>query len=99
MKLVYRATARDDLDTIFDFIAADNPGRAFNFIEEIRSHCRVLCSHPELGRPRSDLGAGIRLHPLRRRVVVAYCINPDAIEIIKVLYGGQDYAALLQDDP
>ena len=35
---------------------------------------------------------------MRGRVVVAYRIGTDAMEIIRVSYGGQDYETILRDD-
>lgn len=98
MRLVYRPAARDDLDAIYDFIEPDSPARALSFVQEIRASCRHLLAHPQLGPARDDLGTGIRLYPLRGRVVVAYRAFADRIEVVRVFYGGQDYAALMRDD-
>jgi toxin ParE1/3/4 len=97
LQLAYRAAALDDLDAIYDFIGADSPARAMTFVKDIRDHCRTLCAHPQLGPARADLGTDIRLLPLRHRVVIAYRIRSDAIEITRVFYGGQDYEALQYD--
>lgn len=97
MRLVYRPAARDDLDAIYDFIEPDSRTRALNFMQDILERCRYLLAHPQLGPAREDLGEGIRLYPLRGRVVVAYRAFADRIEIVRVFYGGQDYAALLRD--
>jgi len=72
LKLIYRPAALADLDAIYDFIEPDNPRRALSFVQDIRAHCRILCGHPHLGRARDDLGADIRTHPMRGRVVAAY---------------------------
>lgn len=95
-RLVYRPAALADLDAIFDYIAADNDRQAHRFIKDIRARTRALASHPELGPARPDLGPGIRILPILGRVVVAYRIGTGAIEIVRVLYGGQDYEALLR---
>ncbi|WP_375453533.1 type II toxin-antitoxin system RelE/ParE family toxin [uncultured Methylobacterium sp.] len=97
-RLVYRPAAIEDLDGIYDLIAADDPQRARAFIDGIRERCRKLCVHPELGPARADLRPGIRIFPIRRRVVVAYRIEADAIVVVRITYGGRDYEALIQDD-
>ncbi len=94
--LVYRRLALADLDAIHDYIEPDNPRRAASFVKEIRNRCRPLRVHPELGRPRDDLGHGIRILPMLGRVVVADRITPTAILITRVFYGGQDYEAILK---
>jgi toxin ParE1/3/4 len=94
LELVYRPAALDDLDAIFDFICADNLSRAMSFVEDIRGQCRRLCTHPQLGPARPDIGVDIRIFPMRSRVVIAYRVMSEAIEITRVFYGGQDYEAL-----
>jgi toxin ParE1/3/4 len=97
--LIYRRAALADLDAIYDFIEADNPRRAASFVQDIRDRCRPLCVHPKLGRARGDLGPGIRILPMLGRVVVAYRITPTTILVTRVFYGGQDYEAILRDEP
>jgi toxin ParE1/3/4 len=96
-RLAYRPAALTDLDAIYDVIEPDNPDRALGFVADIRDRCRVLAEHPHIGRSRNDLGPGIRTLPMLGRVVVAYRITEDAIEITRVFYGGQDYEAILRD--
>ncbi len=41
-------------------------------------------------------------HPsraLRPRVIIAYRILDDRIEVTRVFYGGQDYEAILRNEP
>ncbi|MGV6873406.1 type II toxin-antitoxin system RelE/ParE family toxin [Pseudochelatococcus sp. B33] len=96
-RLVFRPAALSDLDAIFDYIEPDNPLRAASFVADIRTRCRLLCDHPMLGPARNDLGEGLRIYPMFRRIVVAYRFTGDAIVIVRVFSGGQDYEAILQD--
>jgi toxin ParE1/3/4 len=98
LRLRYRPLALDDLDGIFTFIAADNTPRALKFIGEIRLYCLRLCSHPGLGTVRDDLGTGIRVFTMRRRVLVAYRITEDAVVITRIMSSGQDYDAIIRSD-
>ncbi len=98
LRLVYRPAALADLDSIYDFIEPENPRRALSFVQDIRTRCRVLCTYPQFGVARYDLGRGIHIYPMRGRVVVAYRIALDAIEVTRVFYGGQDYEAILRDE-
>ena len=93
--LVYTLEARNDLDAIFDFIAADNPRRALTYIEEIEAACESLCTTPMMGVDRSDLRHGIRVLPLWGRIVIAYAVMPDRIDVLRVFSGGQDYEAIM----
>ena len=95
LRLEYSASSVADLDAIYDFIASENPSSAWNFVEEIRERCRTLCTYPEFGPARGDLGHNIRIYAMRSKVVVAYRAQADVISIVRVFYGGQDYDALL----
>jgi toxin ParE1/3/4 len=83
VRLTYRPAALADLDAIYDFIEMDSPSRALDFVQDIRSRCRKLIAHPQIGPPRDDLGTGIRIYPMRGRIVV-YRLRLDAIEILRV---------------
>ena len=93
--LVYSAQALADLDEIFDFIAADNPARARSYIEEIQRTCRTLADAPLIGTARPDLQPGLRIMTFRRRVVIAYSVRDDQLEILRVFSGGRDYETIM----
>lgn len=97
-RLVYRLLALEDLDAMFDFIAADNPARALNYVARIRIHCRSLCLHPELGLRRDDLGLGIPLYPYRRQLVAAYREHAEMIVIVRIFGAGMQYSSDRFDD-
>lgn len=97
-RLVIRPLARESLIAIGDFIAEDSPAAALAFVESIRGRCDALCLFPEQGRRRDDIIPGLRLVAHERRVVIAYRIIDDAVEIIDFFYGGRDYEALLRGD-
>jgi toxin ParE1/3/4 len=97
-RLVYRPAALDDLDAIFELIEPDSLVRARHFVDDIWAGCRKLSEYPQLGPARGDLGAGIRVLALRGRVVVAYRVRAEVIEVVRVFYGGQDYEAILQNE-
>ncbi len=61
MKVAFSPKAENDLESIADTIATDNPRRAISFIREIRDHCHALSSAPESAPKRDDLMKGIRM--------------------------------------
>lgn len=93
LKVVFRPAAAADLDQIDDFIAQDSPQRAIAFVRRIRDRCATLCDMPERGPARTDLGAGVRLLTYEKRVVIAYRIRSDVVEILRIFYAGRDYQA------
>jgi len=94
-ELVYAPQAVADLEEIYGFIAEDSPDRAAAFVAEIRRRCGLLLDSPELGPRRPKLGNGVRIYPMRRRVVVVYVIGASTVEVLRVFYAGRDYEALM----
>ena len=66
----FHPDARDDLDEIWDYIAADNPDAADRVIKEILDAIRAAVSFPHSGHRRPDLTAA----PLRFLIVREYLI-------------------------
>ncbi len=62
----------------------------------IERQCLQLRAFPEIGVERPDLSPGLRILPYRR-AVIAYRVLGDRVRIVRVLYGGQDYAALMEN--
>jgi len=84
-----------DLLSIGDWIAADNPIQATEFIELLRKHCLQLADFP-LAFPLVPRFAalGVRRRPVRDYLVF-YRIHQDRVEVLHVLHGARDYESLL----
>lgn len=95
LDLVYSGRARSDLEAILRYVARDNPRAARRWVAAIETRCGQLQLFPEMGVERPDLADGLRILPYRR-AVIAYRLLPDRVRIVRVLYGGQDYAALME---
>jgi toxin ParE1/3/4 len=87
------------LRRIYLFIAEDNAERAIRVVEAIEERCHSLLEFPEQGRSRDDLRPGARLLPYGRSVVIAYEVTQPAIIVMRVFYGGQDHAVLMEEGP
>jgi toxin ParE1/3/4 len=48
-----------------------------------------------IGAERSNLREGLRILPLRRRIVIAYAFSEDRVDILRIFTRGQDYDAIL----
>jgi toxin ParE1/3/4 len=94
-QLVYSLQARSDLEEIFFFIANDNPTRAGSYVAEIETVCEKLRDAPLIGTERPDIRPDLRIMTFRRRVVIAYRVLSDKIEILRVFTGGRDYGAIM----
>lgn len=63
----------------------------------MEDRCDGLLDFPRQGLARDDLRRGLRIVTYARRVVIAYRIRDDGIEVVRVFYGGRNYEALLRD--
>lgn len=89
------AEAENDLETIADFIARDNPARAITFLHELRERCLGLTDFPE----RFPLVPRYEPQGVRRcshgNYVIFYRAEKQAVVVIHILNGALDYAAVL----
>lgn len=85
-----------DMAHLWDHIAAGDEGAARRITAEILAAFERLAEMPGLGHTRSDLTTQPLLFwPIRRRYFVIYRIRMGTIEIVRVLDGRRDVAALL----
>lgn len=96
-KVEFRPAAYDDLEAIDDYIAQDSPARARAFVLQIMAHCMKLADFPEAGPRRDEWRPGLRLLPFGKRVVIAYRIKDNTVQIGRVFYGGRDVETLLSN--
>jgi len=93
--VIFADAARADLKAIAMWIGGDNPDRAATFVAEIRRACETLARHPK----RFPLVAGSRREGLRKRNVrgylIFYRVTGHDVEIVRVVQGARDWAALL----
>ena len=79
-----------DLDSAYEYVAADDPAAAQRVIERIEKAVSILCRHPEAGR------AG-RIRGTRELVIsgtpflVYYRFRRDAIQVLAVIYASRKW--------
>ncbi len=95
MIVVITEMAEADLERIGDRIAEHNPERALTFTLELRECCERLVDAPRGFPlvPRYE-HTGVRRRPFRDYLIF-YRVGADAIEILHILHGAQDYEHLL----
>ena len=86
----------DDLDTIAEHIAQDNPARAVSFIQEIREKFRLIGQNPVGYRLHPEIGADARMAVIGRYVVLFHIVN-DIARIERVVYGGRELGAMFNE--
>ena len=97
MRLFFAPLAEQDLESIADYIAADNPRRAVSFIQELRQQCQRIALNPHGYRMRPELGEGVRSCQHGRYVIFVEA-SADAVTVIRILHGARDLPALFRPD-
>jgi toxin ParE1/3/4 len=99
-RLRYSAAAKDDLDSIAEYIAENSGSRAVaeRFAGELRQQCRDLAAAPiMMGRPRPRLRADLRSHPFGNYIIFFRHLG-DVLEIVNVLERHRDIEAFFDGD-
>ena len=60
MLLLFTPLAEQDLESIAEYIAADNPLRAITLVREMRQQCQRIALNPPGYRLRPELGERLR---------------------------------------
>jgi plasmid stabilization system protein ParE len=89
-KVVFRPRAEKDLLDSYEFIAADNPAAAMEFIRRLRQFAHGLEDMPERGVQREDFASGVRILVFERRVSIAYRVVNDRVQILRLFYAGRN---------
>jgi toxin ParE1/3/4 len=97
MRLEFSRFVESDLEAIADYIAQDNPKRAVSFIREIRERIRAVGKNPLIYRLRSELGNDARMAVMGRYVILFRVVG-EIVRIERVVYGGRDLLALLEQE-
>jgi toxin ParE1/3/4 len=89
LKLVWRARALSDLETIISFIAERNLAAAEGLLAAIEVCTERLPEHPFLYRPgRVDGTREAVVHP---NYIVIYKVGADEVEIVNIVHARQQY--------
>lgn len=90
-RLEISALARDDLDEIWLYIAADNIEAADRHIERLFRQCESLSRNPMMGRLRDDLLQNARSFPMGNYVIFYEPRHQGGgVTILRVLDGHRD---------
>jgi toxin ParE1/3/4 len=82
--LKWTHAANRDLDSVEEYISADNPRTAIDTVLEIIRHVSMLSDHPGIGRPGRVEGTR-ELVVAGLPYVVAYLHRGDTVTVLRVL--------------
>ena len=99
LRIVRRPIAEDDVVEIADQIAISNPKAAVRFTAAVRLTEEALLAMPGMGAKRDfnhPMLTGMRFHLVRgfRKYLIFYIPRVYGIEVVRILYGARDLAAL-----
>jgi toxin ParE1/3/4 len=84
-----------DLDEIAARITEADPATAKRLLLRLHTKCSLLAKLPRLGRARDDIRPGIRHFP-EGPFVIYYRVQPDGIEVLRILRGARNAKRLLK---
>jgi toxin ParE1/3/4 len=91
VKLSYSTAAHEDLAELIHY---GNVNFGFSqsnrYVERLRKVVDRICRSPEIARLRLELKRPVRIYPVGSHVIV-YNIESDAVVIIRILHGRQDW--------
>jgi plasmid stabilization system protein ParE len=98
-RVVFTPRALRQLDELYRYITEQSgEARADNYVQRIVAFCQALETLPQRGTKRDDVRRGLRVISYKKRLQIVFSIEDDRVVIHGAFYGGQDYAASLQDD-
>jgi len=98
-RVQFTPEALDQLRRLEERIAnAGAPMTAERYVDSVVDFCVKLQSFPARGVSRDDLLPGLRVTHFRKRLMIAYTLDPEVVSIVGVFYGGQDYEGALYPD-
>jgi toxin ParE1/3/4 len=89
MKLRLSGAAREDLLSLWEYIAVHDELAADRYLDHVRERAMELISYPELGRPRPEIISGVR-SLLCRNHLIFYRIEKGVVQVLRVLHGSMD---------
>lgn len=94
-QLRFLQSAKADIGEIFRFLTRESGNRATarNFTNKLAQKCSELSSLPgQIGRPRPELGDGIRSFAYNNYVII-FRYAGDDFEVVKIFEGHRDIDA------
>jgi len=95
-RIVWTATAREDLRGIVQYIAVNSPVYARSFALRLRRSVARLAEFPESGRQVPEDQSGTYREVIVGNYRVMYRIVRDSVAIVTVLHGARDMRRLFE---
>ena len=93
MEYFFTAKAEQDFQSIYRYIAQDNPRAAHHVTDCIENTCNMLSDMPGMGKhPEYVLEPTVKVFPVKEHndYLIFYSEVPDGLLVIRILHGAQD---------
>lgn len=94
-RLIRTRQAREDVLSIWKYVAADNLAAADRLMQRLDETVHLLAKQPNLGSPQDKYRVGLRCLPVGSYLIF-YDQIPDAIRILRILHGARRWEDLIQ---
>ena len=95
MRLRFSVLALNDLISIGEWIAKENPDRAASYVLELEAACKRLTDFPLAGEKIGRYQKENLRHKVYEDYLVLYTIRTDTVYIARVIHAAQDYLRFL----
>ena len=68
------------------------------YVSRVEAVCYRLADFPSRGTPRFGISAGLRSVTFERRVIIAYQIENEEVQIVRVIPAARDFARAFGND-
>jgi toxin ParE1/3/4 len=94
----FLAAAAADLDELFCYIAKESSlETADRYLNRLEGFCLSLSTLPARGTAIPGRVPGLRRMGFERRATILFRVGEDKVEILRILYGGRDLTAALEE--
>lgn len=90
--------AKEDLVTLWEYIAQDNPAAADRLLQKLVSQYKSLAEHPGMGRLREELRPGLRSFSVGNYLILYHAIS-EGIAVFRIIHGARSLERLLEREP
>ena len=101
LNVAIRPQVQDDIDAIIDYLLAERPPSAQDFVQRLQQTFDLLGENPKIGAQRHYRATalnGMRMFSLKQfsAYLVFYLHDDDTLDIVRVLHGNRDIAELFE---
>jgi toxin ParE1/3/4 len=93
-RVVLSDDALEDLADIWTYIALDDPSKATDYVQFVRSRIGLLVDYPAAGRDRDDVAPKVRSLTVSSHLVL-YRVTPTEIQVLRIVSGRRNLRQLL----